>query len=474
MSPRRSRRTGARGTPSLHRRAGVGDETPGEPGQRPRAGVERALHAIAHGGARAGRWALVSFVLVAAVVGLLFLTRGTAVRRVRAIGADGTPVSPAEPSFPLSVALLTGTSIVTGNRVELALNGDETFPRLWADLRGARRAITVQLYFAAPGRVADTLAAVLTERARSGVAVWMLYDAFGSNLPDAYLARLRRAGVRVTAFRPFSFANLWVVQNRSHVRGVVVDGRIGWTGGFGMDDRWLGGGAKPGEWRDTNVRIEGPAVLQLQTAFVAGWAEATGELLTGRLTAAIEAGGGARAGLLYTAPTLGSTPAERYLALSVAGARQRLYITNAYFAPDANFMALLLRAARRGVDVRLLVGGPLTDVRMARLAAHARYDSLFAAGVRIYEYQPSTLHAKTFVADGLWVSVGTMNFDNRSLALNDEATLMVLDAAAGRRMEAVFFADLRRSLEIEPASFRRRPWRARAAEWAANQITRVL
>jgi cardiolipin synthase len=425
-------------------------------------------------GSRAIRWTLGALFIVSAVVGLLFLTRGTAVQRVRGIGVDGAPVAPAEPAFPLSIALLTGTPLLAGNRVELALDGDGTFPRLWADLRAARRTITVQMYYAGPGRVADSLAAALTERARAGVLVFLLYDAFGSSLPAAYLDRLRAAGVRAEAFRPLRLENLWVVQNRSHVRGIVIDGRVGWTGGFGIDDKWLGGGRRPDEWRETNVRFEGPAVLQLESAFVAGWAEATGELITGRATIDAHDGGVAHAGLLYTAPTLGSTPAERYLALSIAGARERLYVTNAYFAPDVNFVELLTRAARRGVDVRVLVGGPLTDVRAARLAARARYETLLTAGVRVYEYQPSTLHAKTFVADGQWVSVGTMNFDNRSLALNDEVTLMVLDSTAGQRMEAVFFRDLRDAREVDLAGFRRRPWTDRLAEWAANQITRLL
>ena len=425
-------------------------------------------------GARAIRWLVGGVILVSAVIGLLFITRGTAVRRVRGVGSDGAPVSPAEPSFPLTVALLTGTPIVAGNRVELALNGDGTYPRLWADLHAAQRSITVQMYYAAPGRVADSLGAALAERARAGVAVYLLYDAFGTDLPEAYLERLRSAGVRVVAFRPLRFRNLWVVQNRSHIRGIVIDGQVGWTGGFGIDDKWLGGGRRPGEWRETNVRFEGPAVLQLETAFVAAWSEATGALLTGRASVNLHEGGVTKAGLLYTAPTLGSTAAERYLALSIAGARERLYVTNAYFAPDENFVALLTRAARRGVDVRLLVGGPRTDVRTAQLAAQARYDSLLSAGVRVYEYQPTTLHAKTFVVDGLWVSVGTMNFDNRSLALNDESTLMVLDSAAGKRMETVFFDDLRESKQVDLATFRRRPWTQRVAEWAADQITRVL
>jgi cardiolipin synthase A/B len=420
------------------------------------------------------RWLLIGIVVLAAVVGLLFITRGTAVHRVRGVAADGAPVAPSDSSFPLAVTVLTGAAIVPGNRVELALNGDGTFPLLWADLRAARRSITIQNYYAEKGRLADTLASILAERARAGITVYFLYDAFGSNLPDTYLDALRAAGVRAVPFRPLRLKNLWVIQNRSHVRGIVVDGKVGWTGGFGMADKWLGDGQRPNEWRETNVRFEGPAVRQLEAAFVAAWTEATGELLTGRMTLDTYDEGVARAGVLYTAPTLGSTPAERYLALSIGGARQRLYVTNAYFAPDDNFVTLLTRAAKRGVDVRILVGGPRTDVRAARLAAQGRYEKLLRAGVRVYEYQPSTLHAKTFVVDGVWASVGTMNFDNRSLALNDETVLMVLDSAAGHRMEDVFRDDLAHSTEIELEAFRRRPWYRRVAEWAANLITPLL
>jgi cardiolipin synthase A/B len=434
----------------------------------------RLRTAIERYGSDVIRAVVIAIALLSAIIGLLFITRGTAVKQVRAVGVDGRPVAPAESSFALTVAVLTGTPLLAGNRVELALNGDGTFPRLWADLRSAQRTITFQMYYAAPGRVADTLAAILAERARAGVGVYLVYDAFGSSFSDGYLDRLKRAGVRVVAFRPLRFRNLWVVQNRTHVRGVVVDGRIGWTGGFGIDDKWLGGGRRLGEWRETNVRFEGPAALQLEAAFVAAWSEATGELLTARTTVQQSDGGVAAAGLLYTAPTLGSTAAERYLALSIAGARERIYLTNAYFAPDASFVGFLARAARRGVDVRILVGGPNTDVRAARLAARGRYETLLGAGVRIYEYQETTLHAKTFVVDSRWVSVGTMNFDNRSLALNDESTLMVLDSAAGERMDSVFRDDLGQALEIDLPTFRRRSWLDRVAEGAANLIARWL
>ena len=421
------------------------------------------------------RGGLTAVILIAAVIGVLFVTRGTAVRRVRGVGADGVPVGVTEPDFAATVALLAGGVILPGNRVELALNGDGTYERLWADLRSATESITVQMYYAEPGRVADQLSKILIERALSGIAVFVLYDAFGAGgLKRAYLKALRDAGVRVVAFRPLRFRNLWVVQNRSHIRGVVIDRRVGWTGGFGVDDKWLGDGHTDLAWRDTNIRFEGPAVSQLLAAFAAAWAEATGELFSGRIAVTYEEDGVEAAGLLATAPTLGSTAAERFLALSIAGAQKKLYITNAYFAPDRSFVALLVAAADRGVDVRVLVGGPRTDVRVARRAAHSRYDRLLVAGVRVFEYQPSTLHAKTFVVDGYWTAVGTMNFDNRSLALNDECTLMVLDKEFGSQMEEMFLADLRRSEEISLEVFRKRPQIARVAEWGANLITSLL
>ena len=419
-------------------------------------------------------WLFLAFVDLTAIIGLLFITRGTAVRRVRAVGTDGTPVAPIEPEFILTIALLTGTPLLSGNRVEITLNGNETFPRLWDDLRSAKQAITVQMYYSHPGKVADTLTEILEERAKAGVTVLVLYDAFGSGPAREYFKRLRKHRIRAVPFRPFSYKNLWVMQNRSHVRGIVIDGKIGWTGGFGIDDKWLGSGLVETEWRDTSVRFEGPAVRQLQAAFVAGWSEATRELITGRIAVDRYPDGVALAGLLYTAPNLGSTPAERYLALSIAGARKNLFVTNAYFAPDANFVGLLTDAAKRGVDVRILVGGPKTDVRAARLAAHSRYEKLLSAGIRIFEYQPSTLHAKTFVVDGLWVSIGTMNFDNRSLALNDESTLMVLDQEVGTHMEKIFFDDLSHSEEINLKEFRKRPFYQRIAEHGASQLTRLL
>jgi cardiolipin synthase A/B len=414
-------------------------------------------------------------VLALALVGFLHLTRGTAVRHVRGVAADGIPIGVSEPEFPLMATMATGAWLAPGNRVEVLLNGDETYPRLWDDLRSAQRSITLQLYYGAPGRMADTLGQILRERAQAGVRVAVLYDAFGTvDIPRAHRDDLRAAGVLVQPFRPIRLSTLHLAQNRSHVRGIVIDSRVGWTGGFGIDDKWFGDGRHDGSWRDTNVRFEGPAVRQLQAGFAAAWVEATGVMLTGRATLGLEQSGVTAASLLYTSPTLGSTAAERFFALSIAGARKTAYITNSYFAPDGNFIDLLASAARRGVDVRILTAGPRTDVTIVRLAGRAWYSTLLAAGVRIYEWQPTTLHAKTFVVDGEWSTVGSMNFDNRSMALNDEATLMVLDREIGRQMDRIFLDDLQHAQEISVERFQRRSWLQRLAEWGANSLRRLL
>src|SRR5688500_7766311 len=424
---------------------------------------------------RAGRWTLIAVVLGLALVGFLHLTRGTAVRHVRGVAADGAAISIGEPEFPLMATMATGAWLAPGNSIEVMQNGDGTFPRLWEDLRSAQRSITLQLYYGAPGRMADILSEILRDRAKAGVRVFVLYDAFGTvDIPKDHRDDLRGAGIVVEPFRPIRLSTLHLAQNRSHVRGIVIDSKVGWTGGFGIDDKWLGDGRRNGSWRETNVRFEGPAVRQLQAAFAAAWVEATGVLFTGRVTLAPQEHGVTSAGLLYTAPTLGSTPAERFLALSIAGARKTLYMTNAYFAPDRSFVELLAAAARRGVDVRILTAGPRTDVNIVRLAGRAWYDTLLEAGVRVYEWRPTTLHAKTFVADGEWFTVGSMNFDNRSMALNDEATLMVLDRAGGQNMNRIFLDDLHHAEEITMEAFRSRSWLQRLAERAANSLTRVL
>jgi cardiolipin synthase len=390
--------------------------------------------------------------------------------------APGSP-GVGDPEFAVTAAVLAEAPIAPGNSVQVLSNGKETFPLLLADLRAATRSITMQMYYGKPGVLADTVLGILAERARSGVAVHFMYDAIGSQrMPDASRRHLVEAGARVAVFRPLALRHLDRLGHRAHTRVVVVDGRIGYTGGFGLDDKWLGDGRRSGQWRETNARFTGPAVAQLQAAFVEEWAEATGELLIGGtlFPAKQDAFGPHTAGLLHSLPGSAPSPAERALALSIAGARRTLYISNAYFLPNPSFRALLAAAVRRGVDVRVLTNGKETDNSLTQFAARASYEELLGAGVRIFEYRPTMMHAKTLVTDGAWSSIGSMNFDNRSLALNSESTLLVLDQRIGGTMDSLFREDLRLSEEIILETFRGRSWLQRVLERGANLLARVL
>jgi cardiolipin synthase len=414
-----------------------------------------------------------------ALIGILSLTRGTPVKAVVAIGdREGTPLI-TDSLFARSMELYTGLHLTRGNAAQQMLDGDGTYPQLWRDLRAAKRTITVQMYYSQPGAVADTMAEVLKERARAGVRVLFVLDAFGSqNLKRDWADSIRAAGVEIGLLRQLHWYSLHNASDRSHVRVVVVDGEIAYTGGFGLADYWLGNGRTEGQWRETNVRFEGPAVMGLQAAFAAAWAECTGELIAGDIffpkKAFTDVDGGITAGVLFTSPTTGSTPAERFIALSIASARKTLYVANSYFVPDDDFRTLLTLARKRGVDVRIMTVSDATDVKTTWWAGRSRYDELLEAGIRIYEYQPTMMHAKTFIVDGMWGTIGSMNFDNRSLAFNNESNLVFLDRGLGAQMDSTFLDDLTRSKEITLDEWRRRPWHSRVIENGAALFSRLL
>jgi cardiolipin synthase len=427
---------------------------------------------------RAGLIVLALVLIMLAGIAVLSMTRGTPVHSVLVPGQMGLPPAVTDPLYARTLELFAKTHLDPGNRVQILRNGNESYPPLWKDLRSATRTITLQMYYAMPGALADTLAAILSERARAKVQVMVILDAFGASpIKEEWVKSLRAAGVKVEWLRPLHWYSLDKAGNRSHVRAVVVDGRVGYTGGFGIADKWQGDGLHADQWRDTNARFEGPVVMQLQAAFMSAWAEASGELLTGDLyfpRAAFDSTGPAVAGLLYSTPSIGSTDAERFLALSISSARKTLYITNSYFVPDDDFRKMLTDAAKRGVDVRVLTAGDQTDVKTTTWASRARYEELLRGGVRLYEYQPVMVHAKTFVVDNYWSSIGTLNFDNRSLALNNESNLVMLDAPLGNAMTAMFFSDLEHAVEVKLETFMRRSLMERMLEAGSNILSRLL
>lgn len=442
--------------------------------------------------------------LTAAFVAITFAIRGTPVRRVRALDdrlgdgrggsasstrdadrhIDGTsPLAARSEEFCEVAKVLCKTALAEGHRVRYFFAGDELFDALIADVASAQRLVTWHVFWFKPGRLAMLVANVLMERARAGVPVLLLLDYFGSKgIGGDYVRRLREAGVEVAIFRPPRWDTLYNAQNRMHIRTVVVDGCVGYTGGFGIDDRWLGDGRHKDQWRDTSARLEGAAVDQLQGAFVSNWAEATGDLRLGGRVFDFDGNNGPHgqrgahtAGLMYSSPSLGSTSAERFFFTAIAAARERCWLTSAYFVPDRHFRRLLCEAAGRGVDVRVLTPGPNTDRRSTWYAARAHYEELLDGGVRLYEYRPTMVHAKTLVVDAVWAMVGTLNFDNRSMVLNDEVGLLTWDRELGRELEQAFLADLEWAEEMSAEGERARTTAGdHVREWAAGRVARLL
>lgn len=375
---------------------------------------------------------------------------GTSTIQVLSPRQDSVPAVDS-PQFRTVLAALTKTRMEPGHRIDLLIDGPATMASLDEDMRRAVKTIEVQNYYCEPGEVTDWFKALITERARAGVKVYFLRDGFGcESLSRAWLDSLRDAGVEVATVRPVRWWAMHESMHRSHVRIVTIDGRVGYVGGFGLADKWIDHDGKP-KWRETAVRFTGPAVTQLSGAFAIGWVNATGSLITsthdaGAASAADDSG--SAAGVMFTQRAYGTPVPERFLALALAGARERIYIANSYFVPNRELRKWLVAAARRGVDVRVLAPSEKIDIPFTHWAGRSTYEELIRGGVRIYEYQPAMMHAKTILIDSTFVSVGSLNLDNLSLRINEEAVLQAQDRALADAMAVQFARDLEQSVEI--------------------------
>jgi cardiolipin synthase A/B len=380
--------------------------------------------------------------------------------------------------FLYACEALTGAPVSYGNDLEVLVNGDEIFPAFLETIAGAQRTVNLETYVYWQGEIASAVADALCERARAGVEVNVVLDALGAAKMDRRLVNhLRRAGVCVALFRkPHGYA-LRQINKRTHRKLLVVDGDVGMIGGVGIAEEWTGNAQDPDHWRDTHVRVRGPVVRGLQGAFAENWLEATGDVLVGRdyLPAIGEVDGGGPMQLVRSSAGVGDTEAEALYFLAIASARETLDLTAAYFAPRPAFVdALCDASAERGVRVRLLVPGRHIDKPVVRQAGRHAYDRLLDCGVEVYEYRPTMLHAKTLVIDGVWSTVGSVNFDNRSFQHNDEATLCVQSPSVAGRLSRVFADDLAVSDPFDLRRWRRRPLRQRAAETTLKLARREL
>ena len=383
--------------------------------------------------------------------------------------------SVSDPQFRRKVDAMLG-AMVPGNRVEALVNGDRFFPAMLEAIRGAKTSITFETYIYWSGEIGKEFVAALSERARNGVRVHVLLDWFGSWKIDKSVRRqMEEAGVEVVLYNPLRWYTLTQMNNRTHRKLLVVDGKVGFTGGAGIADEWTGNAQDPDHWRDTHFRIEGPAVAQMQAAFMENWIEATGRVLHGdTYFPPIERRGPAMAQLFVSSPGGGGESAQLLYLLAVVSAAKSIRMSASYFVPDDVEVEAFVAALKRGVKVQIVLPGPHTDSETTRRASRADWGPLLRAGAEIYEYQPTMYHVKALVVDDLFTTVGSTNFDSRSFSVNDEANLNVYDRDFALAQARIFEEDLKHARRITLEEWEKRPWTERLWERTAALLSSQL
>ena len=377
-----------------------------------------------------------------------------------------------DPQFRRSMGVLLGPPIIEGNEVEALLNGEQIFPAMLQAIRAAEHTITMETYIYWSESIGQEFTAALSERARAGVKVHLMLDFIGSmKMDDAAIETMRQAGVQVQRFHKPVWWKFTKLNNRTHRKVLVVDGKVGFTGGVGIADQWRGNGQDKKHWRDTHFRVAGPVVGQMQAVFADNWTKATGAVLDGpHYFPALKAQGEHAAQMFSSSPSGGSESMLLMYLMSITAARDTIHLSSSYFVPEELTIHALVAAARRGVKVRIITPGRDIDSDVVRAASRERWGELLAAGIEIAEYQPTMFHVKALVVDSLMVSVGSTNFDNRSFSLNDEANLNVLDAAFARRQVEIFEQDWAKARRITLQQWEQRGWQEKAAGKLASLI----
>jgi cardiolipin synthase len=371
-----------------------------------------------------------------------------------------------------TIAGVTDTPFTLGNRIEVLNNGDEFYPRMLEDIKRAERTITMEAYIYWAGEVGKLFADALAAKRREGVTVKLLFDSVGSSsISDDIIEELEAAGCEIAWYHPVFWYTINRINNRTHRKSIIIDGRVGYTGGAGIADHWLGNAEDPDHWRDVQIRIEGPAVVSLQTGFAQNWLETTNELVTGEdFYPSPEEVGTLPVQSVLSSPESGASSVRILYYLSIVCARKSIYIANPYFIPDEAAVDTLIEARKRGCDVKVIVSGEHNDNSLAYYNSSATYGELLEAGVEIYSYNRTMLHHKVMIVDGLWSTVGTTNFDNRSFALNDENNVCVYDRAFAADLTADFMADLAASDRITLEAWRNRGLKSRLFEFVASTL----
>lgn len=382
----------------------------------------------------------------------------------------------ADQQFLRTMSVLLGPPLLSGNRVETLLNGNQIFPSMLQAISSARQTIDFETYIYWSGEIGKRFAAALSERARAGVEVNVLVDWVGSQkMDDDSINAMKQAGVDFRQYRPLRWYNLGRINNRTHRKLLVVDGLVGFTGGVGIADLWTGNAQDPEHWRDTHYRIEGPAVAQMQAAFMDNWTKVSGSVLHGDpFFPPQQSVGEMYAQVFQSSSEGGSESMHLMYLLSVAAATRSIDLAMAYFVPDEVTSEALVNAMKRGVRLRLILPGAHIDAEFVQDASRASWGPLLQAGALIHEYQPTMYHVKVLVVDGLWSSVGSTNFDSRSFRLNDEANLNVYDAEFARVQTEAFEADLKHTRRVTYEQWEARPWHEKMWERFAGLFSSQL
>jgi cardiolipin synthase len=384
----------------------------------------------------------------------------------------GTDAPAGSKAFVESAAALLNNPVYRGGTVTLLQNGDAFYPAMLEAIRGAADNVTFEVYIFEPDEIGRQFMDAFIDRARNGVEVRLLVDWFGSlKFKRPHRDELIRAGVRVEIFRPFQLRNLVRIYRRTHRRAIVIDGRVAFTGGAAISKKWAGDVRTKHEWRDSMTRITGPLVGGIQSAFAENWVYCTGEVLTAsRFFPRFDPSDGPCSVSVVSSPSDALQTIRLLFWLSFANARRRLWICNSYFIPDPRLRTAVVDRARHGVDVRILVPGNHTDAVPVQLAGRSYYDELLAAGVRIFEFLPSMMHAKTLVADDGWSVIGSANMDERSMELNEENIVGIADEPFARAVAEGLERDFARSREVTLEEWRRRGVWRRGLEWCAKVL----
>jgi len=336
-------------------------------------------------------------------------------------------------------------------------------------IREARKTISFETYIYWRGAIAEEFADALAAKAREGLSVKVLLDWVGSlPMDERLIQRMQDAGAEVVRFRPVSWYTIDRVNNRTHRKLLIADGRVAFTGGVGIADEWNGDARAPNEWRDNHYRLEGPAAAELQAAFAEHWIEATGELLLGDRFFPEIAPAGDQAAQVVISSTHQRNVMHLMLMTALASAQKTIRIATPYFVPDELMRQQMLEARKRGVDIQIIVPGPRTDARIVRKASRHLWGDLLQAGVRISEYQPTFFHCKLVIVDEAWTSVGSTNIDDRALRLNDEANINLFDQQFARSQAVLFDKDAADSRPYSFSDWQQRPAHERFSDWLAS------